>query len=1123
MITRIAKRFLDRSGLWRLVTATGILKPEVSGHIGFQVPTSDFRLPVRLRALLIATAVLAPRLAWAQPFAGCGNAVPPHLATVDEEPPNQPAPVTNVVAMGTPFEISHANRVALTSMLATHLCVYMAPSVAGPPPQYVTIYIAKDDFIDPVDGDREPGHTVIHQQSNVQITAPTSGGYQLIQLLPGPVQITGPIVWLGVRYHQHNQQFVQGYGPIPPSMVQDGLAYVAIHDPPAGPPGFPLLRGDWIDYNYVRNVAGQLFLYGQRPAIRALQLIPASGACCDPNGGCVNGTDYFTCTSIGGVFQGHASICQGDQNMDGIEDLCTACCRPSGACSLKDPAACSASGGTPQLGVAGCPPGLCEGACCFSGGVCQGNYYALGCNASGGTFQGYGSTCAANPCPTPPCGNGVLNAGEQCDDGNPLNTDGCSDTCTVEPGWTCSGQPSVCTTVCGDGIVAGSEQCDDGNLINGDGCSATCLCETVVPQFNSAVVYASAADPWAVTTGDFNADGDEDIAAAHFDGTITILTNNGSGVFTPASLPLFGNQTWDVLAVDIDSDGDQDLLAVAAGLNQLGVQFNNGAGGFGASGVGHNVGAQPRALVAADFDGDCDMDIATANPWIGGDNVAVFLNTNGLFTTVNRAYVDTGANTLPYAIAAGDMNGDGDVDLVVGNYGTYQISVLHNNGAGGFPTWNDYASGLTGCCLTSLAVGDWDNDGDLDAVAANLLTDQIAVVFNLNGAGALGSAQLYATSFRPWDVIASDVNGDDDLDLVLCNRVPPYQLQIMSNDGSGNFSAPVNRPLPAGSGPEDLAAADFDGDGKRDLAVIFNDNPAVATLVNSAVHDCNQDCIDDAAQPTGSMAVAVLGPPNASPCDWTISGAGFFCQGTLCEPIGAGAFAFADDFVESINANCCPTIRATRFAGPYLSSRQAFRITAPDPNFTFCLGPPVYPTCCFRSARRCSCNPDLVLLSETDCNKNGEDDAIDLYQGVSPDENENHIPDECDVFGCTSDAECSDGIFCNGSETCDIETGQCQSAGVPPGNIIIVCSDVDPSCPEGSACGPEGFCTCCTTGDVDCNGAVDLDDILFVLDGFGNPSGHEAADMHPCGGNGVIDLDDILWVLAAFAGENLCP
>ena len=72
------------------------------------------------------------------------------------------------------------------------------------------------------------------------------------------------------------------------------------------------------------------------------------------------------------------------------------------------------------------------------------------------------------------CGDGVLQTIERCDDGNFISGDGCSSSCGVERGWTCSGEPSICHTTCGDGIVAGIEKCDDGNGFDNDGCGNNC-------------------------------------------------------------------------------------------------------------------------------------------------------------------------------------------------------------------------------------------------------------------------------------------------------------------------------------------------------------------------------------------------------------------------------------------------------------------------------------------------------------------------------------------------------------------------------------------------------------------------------------------------------------------------
>jgi cysteine-rich repeat protein len=119
---------------------------------------------------------------------------------------------------------------------------------------------------------------------------------------------------------------------------------------------------------------------------------------------------------------------------------------------------------------------------CGDGAVAAGEACDDG-NLNGGDGCGQctvdpGWTCTGAPsvCTTP-CGDGVLDAGEACDDGNQYYYDGCSDGCQVVEGWSCTGVPSTCdATACGDAIVAGSEGCDDGNSSSGDGCSA-CMVE----------------------------------------------------------------------------------------------------------------------------------------------------------------------------------------------------------------------------------------------------------------------------------------------------------------------------------------------------------------------------------------------------------------------------------------------------------------------------------------------------------------------------------------------------------------------------------------------------------------------------------------------------------------------
>lgn len=95
------------------------------------------------------------------------------------------------------------------------------------------------------------------------------------------------------------------------------------------------------------------------------------------------------------------------------------------------------------------------------------------------------------------CGDGIIETGETCDDGNDVSGDGCSSTCQVEAGWSCPTPDAACVAAkCGDGIIAGSETCDDGNAVSGDGCSGTCQVEPgwVCPTPDTKCIAAKCGD-----------------------------------------------------------------------------------------------------------------------------------------------------------------------------------------------------------------------------------------------------------------------------------------------------------------------------------------------------------------------------------------------------------------------------------------------------------------------------------------------------------------------------------------------------------------------------------------------------------------------------------------------------
>src|SRR5690606_2702994 len=128
------------------------------------------------------------------------------------------------------------------------------------------------------------------------------------------------------------------------------------------------------------------------------------------------------------------------------------------------------------------PLASCNNGMLDSGELCDGSSIDpdLTCEDYGHT-QGSlacGNGCAIDTSNCHTCGDGEREATETCDDFDMVGGDGCSELCSVEPGWLCSyDSPSICAPVCGDGKIVGGEECDDGDADSQDGCSAICKIE----------------------------------------------------------------------------------------------------------------------------------------------------------------------------------------------------------------------------------------------------------------------------------------------------------------------------------------------------------------------------------------------------------------------------------------------------------------------------------------------------------------------------------------------------------------------------------------------------------------------------------------------------------------------
>ena len=263
-----------------------------------------------------------------------------------------------------------------------------------------------------------------------------------------------------------------------------------------------------------------------------------------------------------------------------------------------------------------------------------------------------------------------------------------------------------------------------------------------------------------------------------------------------------------VATADFNGDGKLDLAVSNSGSNSVSVLLGKGNGTFQAA-VNYDVGTNPTAIAVGDFNADGKLDLAVSND--GSNNVSILLgNGDGTF----QAAVNYDVGTNPTCIAAADLSGDGTLDLVVSNQGADTVSVLLGNGDGTFQPHVDYAAGSA---PNSVTVGDFNGDGTLDIAVANGSAVSAATYSILlgRGDGTFLPAMTYALGVNNATIATADFNGDGKLDLAVVDNIG--QVWILLGKGDGTFQTPVS--YATDSFPLGLGIADINGGGKLDLAV----------------------------------------------------------------------------------------------------------------------------------------------------------------------------------------------------------------------------------------------------------------------------------------------------------------
>ena len=365
----------------------------------------------------------------------------------------------------------------------------------------------------------------------------------------------------------------------------------------------------------------------------------------------------------------------------------------------------------------------------------------------------------------------------------------------------------------------------------------TCRASGKDVKFGHAIVIDDSTDgPYSVCAADLDGDSDQDLLVAFWDAeTISWFENSdGAGNFGSAkTIASNVGKASDAIAVDIDSDGDMDVISASNETGKIAWYENlSVAGEFSEEHVITSDAEGVYSIYAADLDGDGDKDVLSAS-WSDA-KIAWYENIDGE-GEFGLQRVITDSATGGHSVIAADLDGDEDLDVAYAASEINQIAWCANiDGKGTFGTPTVLSSSAKHAF--SVFASDLDNDADIDLLSTSSLDNKIAWFENTDGAGSFSQQRIISEfALGAVDAIAVDIDDDGNLDVLSASNISNTIEWFENASGKGDFNPPQlisDRAVYIMY----LCAADFDGDGDIDVVSTSRMKDMIVWYRNSGLH-----------------------------------------------------------------------------------------------------------------------------------------------------------------------------------------------------------------------------------------------------------------------------------------------